>query len=133
MKPDESSNPNSGAKLLPPLKNVICSLWLITGLSLGAWCVRGSVNARFRSVVEANLIGVGFAVFVLVGALLGLMNRRGGTLLLKGVAGLAILYAVVFVLLEGFQDRGSLYAVSVAALAALAVATFVVLRPKALR
>ena len=111
------------------IKKVVCSLWLITGLSLGTWCVEAIATARYRNVVVASLMGLAFAVFAALGAALSFMGRRGGPLLLKGVAALAILYALTFVLFGGFADRGLLYAVIVAALAVLAIATFIGLRP----
>jgi hypothetical protein len=120
------------------LRIAVSSLWLFIGAAIGAWCLTTAFTTlREADYVSgpflASLIGLAFAVLVMVGAYLAMRNRPAGAMLLKVVSGLGLMYLVVYVLFGGVDDTGWVYHIGVVLLAVLSVVTLAGLRPRAQR
>jgi hypothetical protein len=114
------------------LRTVLAVTWLVLGVALLAWCVWGAISSwhyfHFASGgFKASIIAGTFSVLVMLGALLALRSRTLGSWLLNAGAVVAVLYALAYLFLGGYEDA-PLQAPAVAVLAVLAFATLYAFR-----
>lgn len=111
----------------PPFRIAVCILWLMIAIYLLAFeIIRLVPYAVERPHVEfwitLSIMGT-FVACAGIGAVLGIMNRPPGRLLLGIAAGFMLLYFLSYLLLGGLDDARS-YLPYLVGFAILSVATF---------
>jgi hypothetical protein len=97
--------------------------WVLIGLSLSAWSAWGlATQFEFASVLASWCIGLGYGLIALGGGALAMRKTRAGCWLLVAASCLTLLYAVAYVLFDGFHDAPS-YLPSVIGLTVLSIFT----------
>ena|SRR5690242_15540813 len=103
------------------MKNIhrmLPGIWLLAAVALGAWSIWDSLSG-------ATSWGVlGFSVLAALGSLLMFRGLWAGAALLQVAAAVALLYAGVYGMFGGWEDRGLAYTASVLLLAILGAGTF---------
>jgi len=82
-------------------------LWVLVGLALGSWALWGlATEEHTRSVVVSWLIVLVFAVVSIAAGVT--FGRAGlvGRILIRLVSAVALLYAAVWLFLDGVEDAG---------------------------
>ena len=113
---------------------IINLIWLATGIALIIWSVielwqigHNSYLGVSSGAFKSTLIGAGFSLICIIGALSLLFRKAWGRVIILIAAIFSIIYAVGYLLLGGVEDTGRIYIFNVAALFLLSIATIIVL------
>ena len=116
---------------------IINLIWLATGIAIIIWSVsevwqigHNSYLGVSSGAFKATLIGAGFSLICIIGALALMLKKAWGKIILLTVATISFLYAVAYLLMGGFEDTGRVYASIVAGIFLLSIVTIVMLLKK---
>jgi hypothetical protein len=106
----------------------IGGVWTLAAVLLLVWSVRALYawsrsTHHFSGPRNALLILLGAAAAAGVGGLLTLAGRSSGRLVLLVLSLLTLLYVAAYLLMGGFDDTGTTYALRVLAFGAISLAT----------